>query len=86
MLILLNFVRNQTIDSIDFVHDMLGIVSKHKPEFCPGPRSLPLSFLGSSITGAPKHRPMEIIDRLEHGLRGLYRGLVRFLSQIHCSA
>lgn len=38
------------------------------------------SFPGGSITGAPKHRSMEIIDELEHGLRGLYTGSMGYIS------
>lgn len=33
-------------------------------------------FPCGSITGAPKHRTMELIDALEHGPRGLYTGTI----------
>lgn len=38
------------------------------------------TFPGGSITGAPKHRAMEIIDELEHSLRGLYTGSMGYIS------
>ena len=40
------------------------------------PDVLVSAFPGGSITGAPKRRAMELIDRLERGPRGFYCGSV----------
>lgn len=41
---------------------------------------LAATFLGGSITGAPKLRAMEVIDELEQGRRNLYTGCLGYIS------
>lgn len=41
---------------------------------------LQATFPGGSITGAPKVRAMELIDELEHDRRGVYTGIIGYIS------
>ncbi|MCU6763266.1 Para-aminobenzoate synthase component 1 [uncultured Roseburia sp.] len=41
---------------------------------------LEAAFPGGAVTGAPKQRAMEIIDKLEHSKRNLYTGSLGYLS------
>lgn len=41
---------------------------------------LDVAFPGGSVTGAPKHRAMEIIDELERGKRNIYTGSIGYIS------
>jgi len=57
----------------------MHLVSAIRSRVRPGVRQpdvLLSCFPGGSITGAPKRRAMELIDRLEHGPRGFYCGTV----------
>ncbi|MBL9043162.1 MAG: aminodeoxychorismate synthase component I [Myxococcales bacterium] len=67
------------IESFKTVHQMVSTVeSTLKPE-CSLVDLLRAVFPGGSITGAPKIRTMEIIDRLERSPRGIYCGTIGYL-------
>jgi anthranilate/para-aminobenzoate synthase component I len=57
------------------MHLVSSVVATVRPDVR-HPDVLVSCFPGGSITGAPKRRAMEIIDRLEHAPRGFYCGSV----------
>jgi len=58
------------------VSDIEGILKENKTVV----DLIEASFPGGSVTGAPKHRAMEIIDELERNARGLYTGSMGYIS------
>src|SRR6266705_851238 len=72
--------KRRTSDSLPNVHHLESVVRGRLRDDVTIPRLLRATFPGGSITGAPKPRAMEIIERLEPHRRGVYTGAIGYIS------
>lgn len=67
------------LESLAQVHHLVSTVTGTLRDDTDAIEALAACFPGGSITGAPKHRAMEIIRELENAPRGIYCGAIGWL-------
>ncbi|HSH64491.1 MAG TPA: anthranilate synthase component I family protein [Bacteroidia bacterium] len=77
-----NEVKVETFREIQFYSHVIHLVSKVSGTLKPGVSSMKLvadTFPAGTLSGAPKHKAMQLIDKYERGNRSFYGGCIGFM-------
>jgi anthranilate synthase component 1 len=75
-------VKVETFREIQFYSHVIHLVSKVSGQLKPGVISMKLvadTFPAGTLSGAPKHKAMQLIDKYERGNRSFYGGCIGFM-------
>ena len=75
-------VKVETFREIQFYSHVIHLVSKVSGKLKPNPSSMKLvadTFPAGTLSGAPKHKAMQLIDKYERGNRSFYGGCIGFM-------
>jgi anthranilate synthase component 1 len=77
-----NTVKVETLKEVQYYSHVIHLVSKVSGQLNDGENFVDIvgdTFPAGTLSGAPKHRAMQLINQYEHGNRGYYGGCIGYM-------